>query len=548
MFVRSVIDSLEANTPGIPGPLETFRRRAAPALVLLVLLTGGVPAPCAIGLSESLASPADLQAELGRFRGSSDASSLEVSLAFRPIDGPDTTAVILWQDDRLLIPASVTKLVTTVATLEELGPRHTLRTRILASRPLSPDGRLEGDLIVEGGGDPFLVSERLWLLANQIRQTGLREIAGDLIVDATLFDTDGAAVGDILGNSHRAYSAAPSAFAVNFNALALHIRASDTPGELAVVRPDPISFDYLEIDNQVTTGPPGRRRRGSVEIVAASPTRAGALERLIFRGSVPAGSGGFVQYRKAEHPLAFSASLFRAFLRDEGIQIAGTTRFERVPETALPVLDFESEPLEQLLSRMNRHSSNFIANQLAMNLAAEQAAKREFETFPNRRNGAAPQGIEEVATLDSVRAVTLRDGGAALTQWLRETFPESGSAHLDEGSGLSTGNRLSAGILTDLLLYGWKRLDLLPSLISSLPEPGEDGTMDTRFRGPERPVLHAKTGTLAATGVSCLAGFVEHPRWGPTAFAILLNTRGSKTWTIDRLQQLQERWVLAYLR
>lgn len=488
--------------------------------------------------SPGWSSPEDLRSELQRFQASGESAGLVASVTFRPLgtgshpgltntpEQADSTSQVDLHQAQLLIPASVTKLVTTIAALDELGPRHTFRTRVLASAPMGPDGTLDGDLVVVGGGDPFLVSERLWMLANQLRQTGLREVRGDLWIDASRFAMEDSVIDRVLGDSYRAYSASPTAFAVNFNALAVHVQPGAAPGAPALVTCDPIPCDYLEIDNLLQTGPPGRRARGDVDFVAAGPRGPNARERLIVRGSVPAGGDGFVQYRKAEDARAFSASMLRAFLGEAGIQVNGSVHIApgpiNPPAAPATLLEFESEALEELLARMNRHSSNFIANQVAMGLAAERA--------------------------DSANPVSLRQGGAALTSWMRDRLGTPEGVRLEEGSGLSTENRLSAAVLVQLLDYGWTRLGLLPSWLGSLPEPGEDGTLENRFRGPGRPVIHAKTGTLAATGVSSLAGVFEDPHRGPVAFAILMNATDGAQWTIDRMQQLQERWILAYLR
>ncbi|HBP85173.1 MAG TPA: hypothetical protein DD661_09085, partial [Gammaproteobacteria bacterium] len=119
-------------------------------------------------------------------------------------------------------PASAMKLVTTAAALQLLGPQHRWHTKALVHGQVQGN-TLDGDLILKGGGDPWLVIERFWLLARQLRDRGITHIRGDLVIDDTLFDQRAIDTKPIDGKSTRTYNTPPSALLVNFGATAITI-------------------------------------------------------------------------------------------------------------------------------------------------------------------------------------------------------------------------------------------------------------------------------------------------------------------------------------
>ena len=83
-------------------------------------------------------------------------------------------------------PASTIKVVTTFAALDLLGPAYTWHTRA-SIRGVLDDGVLDGDLILQGGGDPYMTLERWWSFAQALRARGLKTIHGDIVIDNTAF-------------------------------------------------------------------------------------------------------------------------------------------------------------------------------------------------------------------------------------------------------------------------------------------------------------------------------------------------------------------------
>ena len=117
-------------------------------------------------------------------------------------------------------PASTMKLVTTAAALELLGPDYRWNTGLFVDGKLK-NGTLKGDLIFKGGGDPWLVMQRFWLLLRELQQRGLQRIDGDLVIDASLYD-DTAIAGQTVDiyyiRASYAYSGANVAGASTFRA------------------------------------------------------------------------------------------------------------------------------------------------------------------------------------------------------------------------------------------------------------------------------------------------------------------------------------------
>ena len=93
------------------------------------------------------------------------------------VDAEDGTVLVAEAAARPVHPASVTKVATTLALLERLGPTYRFATRFSGTAPIH-DGRLAGDLVVHGGNDPFFVYESAFLVLQRLRALGLREVGG----------------------------------------------------------------------------------------------------------------------------------------------------------------------------------------------------------------------------------------------------------------------------------------------------------------------------------------------------------------------------------
>ncbi|MEL7186972.1 MAG: D-alanyl-D-alanine carboxypeptidase, partial [Pseudomonadota bacterium] len=141
-----------------------------------------------------------------------DAVSIQV------VDLQSGEAIVDWNAATARNPASTIKLLTTLAALDELGPAYRWRTEVFTRGEIR-DGVLDGDLVLKGYGDPFLVTERVWQLVQDIRHQGIREIRGDLVIDDSWFDVGEYDPAAFDNQPLRAYNVAPSALLMNFKVI-----------------------------------------------------------------------------------------------------------------------------------------------------------------------------------------------------------------------------------------------------------------------------------------------------------------------------------------
>jgi D-alanyl-D-alanine carboxypeptidase/D-alanyl-D-alanine-endopeptidase (penicillin-binding protein 4) len=395
----------------------------------------------------------------------------------------DDGSVVFAKDaDALMNPASNVKLVTAAAALARLGPEYRFDTDFLvepgpADRPRT--------LWIRGKGDPSITTERLHSMASELAHLGLREV-GELVLDDTWFDPERLPPGFEQEVSDRAYTAPTGALSLNANAVGVYLRAS-APGGRAVVELEPPS-EYFEVVN-AAVGASSRARRASV-----SSQWTGSQQRITVRGTVPV-SGEWAVWKRIDNPPMYFGHTFRRILEMHGIRVRGKPKLGVVPERARLLYVAQSETFDLVLKRMNKYSSNFVAEQLMKTLGAEAKG--------------APGSTA---------------GGVSVAEEFleREAGIPRGSYILRNGSGLNDTNRFTPRQLTQLLKVMWDRFPLAPEYLSSIGIAGKDGTLRYRFEGSEAVGrLRAKTGTLE--NVSALSGYVQSVGGERFAFSVIVN-------------------------
>ncbi len=374
-------------------------------------------------------------------------------------------------------PASTMKLVTTLAALELLGPAYTWKTTAWSSAPLD-NGVLAGDLVLRGGADPRLTFEQFWLLLRQLRARGVGRIAGDLVLDRGLIAAE--ADGQFDDKPLRPYNVGPDALLLNFKAVRLRLVPDlDKQTVLALAEPEPANLDITNlIKLRAGNGGCGDWKEG----LRADLTQHANRWRLALTGSYPAACGEKTwNHGLLPHP-AYIHGVFEQLWRELGGSLAGDVRDGAVPADARQLAAIESPSLAEIVRDINKYSNNVMARQLFLTLGAESLAER----------GRRPARTE--------------DADAAVRAWLDSRglrFPE---LVLDNGSGLSRRERISAGNLARLLAAAWSS-PLMPEFVASLPLNAVDGTMKKRLNGNGiTGRAHIKTGTLE--GVKTIAGYV----------------------------------------
>jgi D-alanyl-D-alanine carboxypeptidase/D-alanyl-D-alanine-endopeptidase (penicillin-binding protein 4) len=380
--------------------------------------------------------------------------------------------------DQSMNPASTMKLVTTFAALELLGPAYTWKTTAWSIAPID-NSVLAGDLYLYGSADPKLTFEQFWLLLRQLRARGIREIAGDLVLDRSLIsatDHDPSAFDE---KPMRPYNVGPDALLLNFKSVRLTL-APDASGKSVRVmaEPEPANLDITNLLKLGNNGCPEGWREG----LRADLSQHATHWRLILTGTYSTSCGEKIWNIGVLSHLAYVRGVFEQLWTELGGTLKGDVRDGAVPAEARILATVESAALSETVRDINKFSNNVMARQLFLTMGAESIAER----------GKRPARTE--------------DADAVVRSWLDGRnlhFPE---LVLDNGSGLSRRERISAGNLARLLVAIWKS-PVMPELVASLPLAAVDGTMKKRLNGNGiAGQAHIKTGTLE--GVKTIAGYV----------------------------------------
>lgn len=264
-------------------------------------------------------------------------------------------------------PASTMKVVTTFAALELLGPAYTWRTRAYAAGPVR-DQVLDGHLVLEGGGDPFMSADRWWGFVNGLRQMGIERIAGDVVIDNTLFSPQGDDRAAFDNRPYRTYNVLPDALMVNFQTVNVSVVPDAAAGAVrARVNPWPANLT-VENSVQLERGP---CRRGAGGVVVAMPEgHAGNV--LSIGGRYASGCGPTSVTRAVMRAPEFAFGTFKTFWQQSGGTLNGGLRLGPVPADAKLLYTHESLTLSEVIRLVNKFSSNVMARHLLLTLAAEK--------------------------------------------------------------------------------------------------------------------------------------------------------------------------------
>lgn len=369
-----------------------------------------------------------------------------------------------------LNPASVMKLVTSNAALEVLGPTFSWKTEAYGDGVLD-EGALHGDLIIKGSGDPSLVIENLWLFLRRIRAAGVREIRGDLVLDRTVFEEIAHDPAQFDGDPTKPYNVGPDALLLGFKALTFHFRPDPVNATVRVMS-DPQLADFPLIPPVLEEGDCGDWRNKLLATIDDMGAR--------FNGTYPASCGERIWHvhpYELTHTQYFEMA-FRRLWTELGGTLLGQAREGAVPESARLLADWESAALPEVIRDINKYSNNVMARQLLLTMAYQVLQ--------------LPANTER--------------GSAVVRSWLSEKGIDAPELSIENGSGLSRTERVSALTLGRMLVAAF-RSPLMPEFIASLPLAGRDGTMRRRLNGyPVAGNAHIKTGYLDE--VRSIAGYV----------------------------------------
>lgn len=422
------------------------------------------------------------------------------------------------EPQRQLSPASVSKAYLAAAALDRWGPQHRFSTRLVSAAEIDDQGVLQGDLFLEGGGDPALTSEDLWRLSQRLHQSGVSRVGGRLVISQWRFGPVECITTDRCDARSRvanAYSAPLSSAGVNFGSWCVSVAPAATAGQPARIASCNSQASLVEVDNQVETRPDN----SGTELNAERVTRKGR-DVMVLRGQISTNAWPRDVYRASSDPAEQTAVTLLAMLAQQGIPVDGETltSIAEPPANATRLAEVEGKPLQELLLRTMNYSNNFMADVLAL-------------------------GLVETPRAD------LALGGQAIEQFVAG-IPDHGPLTLRSGSGLTTENRTSAGGITRLLESMYHRPALFPSFVASFQSP-ENGVMRFIRRGSPlfRHHVMIKTGTLnQPMAVRAAGGYfrTQTGRWG--IFSVMVNGTSSTPWlnwtqVLDPLAEDLERMI-----
>ncbi len=408
-----------------------------------------------------------------------------VSLLVLPVEATGATR-LSHRAEAAMNPASVMKLVTTYAALDTLGPQFTWTTSVLLDGEVA-NGLLTGNLLIQGGGDPKLVVERLQSMLGLVQATGARVVRGDIVLDRSLFQLPPTTAGEFDGEPLRPYNARPDALLINFKSLVMTFTPDAAHGR-ALVRMEPPLAGVM-VDDTVPLAVVARCGDWRSELRASidNPTR------VTFQGSYSQACGERVWPTAYADPASYAARAVEGSWRLLGGLMTGQVRDASPAEAALirtdgslsgrkPALRFDvpSLPLLDVVRDVNKFSNNVMAQHLFLTLGLRGA------------RGTAPAGTYEA-------------GQAALQAWWSKTVPGAVAPAMENGSGLSRNERISAASLAALLRHA-AQSRLARDFADSLPTAGVDATMRERAKAVAGQAS-IKTGSLR--DVAAIAGYAQ---------------------------------------
>ncbi len=416
--------------------------------------------------------------------------------------------------DRAMPPGSTAKTITAAYALAHLSGEHRFKTRILATGPIV-DGRLEGDLILAGGGDPELDSDALGDMARDLKDLGLREITGRFLIFSAALPFIRKI--DKKQMDHVSYNPAISGVNLNFNRVHFEWKRQAAGYEIA------LDARARRFRPQVTSA---RMRIIDRKLPVYTYSGGGDIDDWTVARSALSKHGA--RWLPVRNPAVYAGEVFQTLARSYGIILPAGREIKTLPGGTTVLAEAASPPLTEIIRSMLKYSTNLTAEVLGLSTTAARA-------LPNS---------------------TLKTSASAMTDWAEKALGLTGSRFTDH-SGLGGASRVTAKDFVTALVKIGPEGDVA-SLMKNIP------MLDKKNRIlREHPIkVRAKTGTL--NFVSALTGFIATEDGRELAFAVLtanLPRRweaeksgreippGLRSWThrSRRLQQqLIERWDLLY--
>ncbi len=389
------------------------------------------------------------------------------------------------------IPASVTKVATAIAALENLGGAHRFTTRV-AAVGTAENGVLDGDLVLIGGGDPGLGADDLLALCHELRASGIREISGRLLYDDGLYFRHPAI--ESRQPLDAGYNPGVSALSLDFNRVQLRWQSNSGGGALSGYSVPPLPGLALDVAAQ---------HAGGDQIWQPEQNGNGTLWRLSPRA--PEGGASWLPVRE---PASAAAQIFQRICAQAGVRLPAPEAGESADyagANAWNAARQDSQPLSEVVRGMLAYSNNLVAE--LVGLAAARSLTQQAQSLPESAKELARWWRARMPGTDWSEYVTLNHSG--LSPDARAT-PSQFVAMLSAVDGRFYGSE------------GQRR-----SLESLLPAAGLHGSLSGRLANPATGLkVWAKTGTV--NYASGLAGYLHSEGGKRLAFALFVNDKAAR--------------------
>ncbi len=429
-----------------------------------------------------------------------NASSIEKNIEYLPAGANvsfiaqkigEKAPIIDYRGQQLALPASTQKIVTALAALLQLGKDFRFVTTLESNANIE-DGKLKGNLIARFVGDPSLTRTQLRNMVEKLKQSGIHQINGDLIIDISLFSSHDKAPGWVWNDMTQCFSAPPGAAIVDKNCFSVLLYSAEQANEPAIVHTP--SYYPVNVFSEVKTLAKGSSEAKYCELDVTT----GELNRYTLTGCLTQRDEPLPLAFAVQNGASYAGTILKNELRLAGIELKGHLRRQSFPQQPEKTLAMnQSAPLPDLLKVMLKKSDNMIADTVYRTLG------HYYFNVPG----------------------TWRSGSDAVRQILKQKADiDIGNAVIVDGSGLSRHDLITPSTMMEILQFIAQHNNEL-DIISMLPKAGFDGTL------AYRPGLHtagvdgkvfAKTGSLQ--GVYNLAGFMTAASGQQIAFVQFISS------------------------
>jgi serine-type D-Ala-D-Ala carboxypeptidase/endopeptidase (penicillin-binding protein 4) len=426
-----------------------------------------------------------------------DSSLMHASVSLCVAEAETGNIIIDYNSGISLTPASVMKVITSAAALELLGPAYTFKTTLGYTGTLNKrTGRLKGNIIITGGGDPALGSVYFpdqynnfilnWVA--EIQKLGIKRIKGKVIADDSYYDflpVPPKWLWEDMGNYYGAGAYGLSAFD---NSYEIHFKTASDSSRPVIKEIVPDECRYSLSDLLVASG-----ISDEGNVFSAPYSAEGWLA-----GKIPAGQDDFVLKASITDPPFLLAKMVTSKLKVSKIKISdnpSTVRSDQnyKPEKIIPISETISPQLSDIIAVLNHESVNLFAEHLIKELGKKI-----------KNTGSTAAGVE------------------VIYDFLKSTGIDTNGMFIEDGSGLSPLNAINTRELVRLLVYMKNKGKYFTEFYSSLPDAGKNGTLKNYFKDPVFDSrLKAKSGSM--TRVRSFAGYFTTKKGKKMVFSMIIN-------------------------